>query len=406
MKIVQINAVCGSGSTGRICLEIMDYINNSKDDECVLFFGNGKPSDKSGAFIMNTPNCVKFHGLMARLMGKAAYFSHFHTKKLISQLKKIKPDIVHLHNLHGNYVHLNMLLQYLAKNDIPTVITLHDCWFFTGKCTHYTVDGCYKWQTECHDCPRLKKDIPSWFFDCTKKMWHDKKERFEAIPRLAVIGVSDWITNEARKSFLKNAKIIKRIYNWIDLDTFYPRKDDISAQYGLDPTKFHVLLIGAGWHENSAKFKDMLKLSEVLGDDIQIILAGTVHDNVGLPKNVVTIGYINGTDELAKVYSYADAYVHLSYEDTFGKVIAEAMACGTPAVVYDSTACAELVPENCGYSVKPGDINTVKEKISEIKNNTKAHYSEECIKHVKNNFEKNMLIEDTLSLYKKLINQE
>jgi hypothetical protein len=122
-------------------------------------------------------------------------------------MKKLKPDIVHLQNLHGNYINLKRLLTYLGENDIPTVLTLHDCWFFTGMCCHYTVDKCYKWENECFECPQLHKENKSWFFDRTRKIFNDKKKWFCSIPRLAVIGVSDWITNEAKRSFLFSALI-------------------------------------------------------------------------------------------------------------------------------------------------------------------------------------------------------
>src|SRR5690606_16107830 len=114
------------------------------------------------------------------------------------------------------------LLKYIAQKDIPTVITLHDCWFFTGKCFHYTAVGCYKWKEECNHCPRVHKDNPSWFFDRSKKMYQDKKEWFGRMKHLAIVGVSDWITGRATQSLLKNARIITRIYNWVDFDVFKP----------------------------------------------------------------------------------------------------------------------------------------------------------------------------------------
>lgn len=402
MKIVQINAVCGYGSTGRTCVELSEKMTE-KGIENYIFYGN-KKSDYSLGERINSDFDVKFHGILSRITGKQAYFSVFATKRLIKRLKQIKPDVVHLHNMHGNYINLNMLLKYLAKEDIATVITIHDCWFFTGKCTHYTMDKCYKWQDGCYSCPRIKKDNVSWFFDRTKKMWKDKNRLLNALPRLAVIGVSDWTANEAKKSpFFKNATEIKRIYNWIDLNAFVPRKENIKEKYGIVNDKFIVLLVAGGWVKESDKFNDVLKLSAMADEDIHIVMVGGGLEKEALPENVTKIDYINGTEELSKVYSMADVYVHVSREDTFGKVIAEAIACGTPAVVYNSTALPELIGDGCGYIAECENVDEIYEKIQLVKKNTKEFYREKCVRFARKNFEKNKLADEMIEVYRELI---
>ena len=217
MKVIQINAVYKIRSTGRIVFELHQFLlKNGIESYVACSDGN----DKDEIYLIGSNFEKKLHALMSRLTGLQGYFSRIGTKRLIKYMDQIKPDIVHLGNLHANYVNLPMLLRYLAQHDIATVITLHDCWFFTGKCMHYTVVRCQKWKDGCNRCPQLRADNKSWIFDRTSKIWKDKKTGIEAIPRLAVIGVSDWITNEARHSLLGKAKLIRRIYNWIDLDTF------------------------------------------------------------------------------------------------------------------------------------------------------------------------------------------
>ncbi len=403
LKLTQINAVCDTGSTGRICRELNDAMIQQGHQSQVLY-GNGKSNYRFATKIC-TKWGVKFHGLMTRLLGKNAAYSPFATRKAIRILKKERPDVVHLHNLHGNFINLKPLLRYLGKHDIPTVITLHDCWFFTGKCMHYTQTGCDRWQTGCHDCPRLKTDIPSFFLDRTAQMWKEKNQLFRGIPRLAVIGVSDWITEEGRKApFYENAKIIRRIYNWIDLDTFYPRQEDIG--YHLPRDKYKILCIGAGWTQNADKMKDLLRMAGKLDERYQIILAGCVSYNGQLPNNITCIGYVHSTEELAKIYSAADVYVHLSREDTFGKVIAEAMACGTPVVVYQATACPELVGEGCGCVVPTGDVDAVVEAVEQITRQNKSEYSSYCVNNVCRRFAKDDLIKDTIHLYQELCDSD
>lgn len=397
MKVIQINAVCSQNSTGRTCQELNDGLIRLGHEGIVLY-GNGTSQYEFARKVSGNLE-VKIHGLLSRIFGKNAAYSPFATRKMLRIMEEYQPDVVHLHNLHGNYVNLKALLKYLAKHDIATVITVHDCWVFTGKCTHYTADGCYRWQTGCHNCPRLEKDIPSCFFDRTGEMWAEKKQLWEEIPRLAVTGVSDWITEEAKKSFLSKAGIVCRIYNGIDLDVFYPRTGDFREHFGIAEDKFTILCVGAGWEEGSSKTKDLLSLAERLDENCQIVLAGSVPFADKLPQNIHCVGYVSSKKELAKLYSACNVYVHLSREDTFGKVIAEALACGTPAVVYNATACPELVGEGCGYVVEPGDVDAVFHAVKEIQKVPKDVYSPVCAEFVAKNFPKEKLIEDTLELY-------
>ena len=398
MKVLQINAVSGIRSTGRICVEIADYLNNN-GSEGYIAHSAGLPYEKG--YRIGTPIGIKLHGLYSRVFGMQAYFSKNGTKKLIKYIEVLKPDIVHLHNLHGNYINLKLLLEYLAEKDIPSVLTLHDCWFFTGKCTYYTVDGCYKWQVGCEDCPRLKKDNPSWFLDCTKKMYRDKKEWLGKIPRLAVVGVSDWITNEARKSYLSSAKILTRIYNWNDIDIFKPVITDMRFKLGLE-SKFIILGVSSGW--SSAKGLDnFINLANLISYDMVIILVGDMSAKVNLPKNIIHIKETHNINELVEYYSMADVFMNFSLEETFGKVTAEALACGTPAIAINSTANPELLGDGCGYVVEKDDIGGVVEYIREIKRQGKDSYSKHCVAYARHNFCMDDIIQEYVALYKKLL---
>ncbi|MDD6483130.1 MAG: glycosyltransferase [Clostridiales bacterium] len=398
MRIVQINAVSGYGSTGRICEEISGYLD-TLGFENYIFYGSGH-SDFKNSIRLNSNADAKCHALLSRISGKQAYFSSGHTRKIIAKLKELKPDVVHLHNLHSNYINLNMLLDYLR--DIPTVITLHDCWFFTGKCTHYSQDGCYRWQKGCGSCIRLKKDNPSFFLDKTAKMYADKKRHFEAIKSLGVIGVSDWITNEAKKSYLSCAKHIERIYNWVDTDVFkMTDSTGMREKYKIPQNKKIILGASAVWDDAQPKFKDFVRLSRLIDDDAVIVLVGEMRGNTE-KTGIISIPYTKSTAQLARIYSMADVFVHLSREDTFGKVIAEALSCGTPAVVYNSTACPELVEEGCGYAGECGNTDEIRDLIYRVfeENIPPGH----CAEFVRGNFEKKKLLADTVSFYQKITN--
>lgn len=401
MKVLQINAVYGISSTGRTTKELDEALTAAGHESLVAVTKTNTKRD--GRYIIGNKLDWKIHGLLSRLAGKQGYFSHVPTKKLLRYIKQEKPDIVHLRNLHGNYIHVPMLLKYLAKHDIATVITLHDCWFFTGKCTHYVDASCAKWQEGCSKCPKLKADNKSWLFDRTKKMWNDKKRLFEAIPRLAVVGVSNWTEQEARRSFLNTACVIKRIYNWIDLNAFYPRTENVKGKYHIPEDKFLILAISAGWSQQSDRFCDVLRLSDMLTEDMHIVMVGKGIEDITLPTNITKVNYIDGVDELAKLYSNADVYVHFSRKDTFGKVVAENLACGTPAIVYDSTALPELVQNHCGYVVPVGDVEGIFKKARLIQQTGKEHYSEVCAQTVQRNFSKEQLTKEYIDLYKGMI---
>ena len=397
MRVVEINAVCGSGSTGRICTDIADALKES-GNQVKIIYGNGNSTYPESVRV-GSQISLKANALFARISGLNGYFALRETKKIIKTIKDFSPDIVHLHNLHANYVNVPKLLNFLGENSIATVVTLHDCWFFTGKCTHYISSGCGKWENGCRECPRLKQDIPSLFFDRTEKMWLDKKNGFEKLKNLGVIGVSDWITNEAKKSFLKNAKIVKRIYNWIDLEIF-----NTKPQNNVNKNeKFTVFVASAGWENGSERFNDLLKLAKKIPDNMQIVAAGNFENSATLPSNIVKVGYISDSKIMANYYRNADVYVHLSRADTFGKVIAESLACGTPAVVYNSTACPEIVGDGCGYVLETGNIGEIINKCLEIQKNGKEFYSEKCRSFAKSRFDKGALIEQILNLYKELI---
>lgn len=345
MKIIQINETCGQGSTGRLVQELNDGLLQAGHDAFV-FYGSGNSEYEYASKIGNRRSQIA-HAILSRITGLQGYFSVSSTRQLLKTLDSIKPDIVHLHNLHGNYINLGILLDYTAKHKIPIAITLHDCWFFTGKCTHFIACGCYKWRSQCEKCPQLHTDQvnPTFFFDRTRKCFSDKRMWFTKQTRIGVIGVSEWISNEVKYSILKNA-LIETIPNWIDTNVFkyYKCKSEFNAVNG----KKIVLMVMSVISESKGYY-EMLYLAKNLPQDYQIVLVGGNKDNLVIPSNVLHIKSIKDKVKLAKLYSSADVCVNTTKHETFGLVTVEAMACGTPAIVYNNTASNEIIPLGCGY---------------------------------------------------------
>ena len=401
MKILQINAVYNLSSTGRTCAQLQNYINNNTVHECKTAFCYG--GEAKDGYIIGSKLDRNIHGLLSRLFGKQGYYSFLSTKALIAFLKKYKPDIVHLRNLHGNYINLPILFNYLNSNNIPIVVTLHDCWFFTGKCVHYSKLGCDRWLESCGNCPALKQGNVSWFFDKTEKMLGDKKKFFASSYKTAFIGVSDWITNEILKSDIgKNASVVKRIYNWIDLSVFTPSSVNTRSKYGISENDFVIVGVSSSWNGDKG-LEDYVELNKMLKDNQKILLVGGKRDGFEYPDGIICIPATEDINELVNIYSFSDVLVSFSKLDSFGKTIAEALACGTPAICYDSTASPELIGDGCGYVAECGNVKQVYSYINEIEKNGKSFYRDNCINFVKENFDIEKNIREYVNIYESLL---
>lgn len=396
MKVVQINAVCDYGSTGRIVAEISEYLSENGVDNIILY-GNMYSNRRNAKKIGNDLD-HKVHALLSRIIGMQGYFSTHNTKKVIRYIDNFKPDIIHLHNLHGNYINMPILFKYIIDNQIPIVITLHDCFFFTGKCVYYSIVGCERWKENCGRCPQLEKGNKSWFFDQTKKMLSNKKKWYESMKNLGVVGVSNWITNEAKQSILRNAKELTTIYNWIDLAVFYPHKSDIRRKLKIH-SKYIVLGVAIGWSIEKG-IDDFNKLADMLDDNFSIILVG--EKIMPINEKIVHIPRTADVNMLSDLYAEADVFYNPTRRETFGKVTAEALSCGTPVVAYNTTACTELVPPTCGYIESIGDVEAVCRDIYSIVNSN-CNYEKSCREFAESNFNKDRGLRETLDLYNRLI---
>ena len=396
MKILQINAVYGFKSTGIIVKDIENLLVNNGHEAYIAYQTAENPPENSYK-IGNTPD-YKYHAIYSRIFGKQAYASKLATKGLIKYIKSISPDIVHFHNLHSNYVNLNMLCDYLAKNKIPVVITMHDCWFFTGKCTHYAAVKCDKWQSTCGNCPQLKNEQASLFFDCTQKVLKDKTDHLNKIPNLTLVGCSEWITDEAKKSLIKNADF-QVAYNGVDTSIFTPHKSDFKEKYNLK-NDFTILGFANKWCLGINK--DATKKIIQQNSDANIVIVGCTKDQEEMfkpYKNVTCIGYVNGRQELSDIYAASDVFVNLTHADTLPTVNMESICCGTPVITYDCCGSPELVDDDSGYVVEENNTEALLQKIKEIKENP-LHFD---VKDKHKKFDKNTCYNKYLDIYKSIL---
>lgn len=399
MKVLQINAVYGQGSTGTIVRDIEKMCEES-GIECYVASPDKKVLKAKHGYVIGNTLDHKIHALLSRIHGKQAYYSHIPTRNLIRWIDEIKPEIVHLHNLHSNYIHLNMLLHYLAEKDIKTIVTLHDCWFLTGGCFHYTAAGCDKWLTNCKNCPKKKEDTPAFFSKQSAKILADRKKFLLAIPHLYITGVSQWMANEALKTFLKDTPNYV-ITNGIDMEVFKPTPSDFRKRLGLED-KYIILGPASKWLLSVNK-QVMAEFSSIMQPDEVLLLFGVTNAIDNLPDNIITYGYTKNREELAQLYTMVDVFANVTREDSLSLINVEAQACGTPVVTFNQTGPKETVDDINSFNVPVGDVHKLYEAVQKVRKQTTEDTVTQCVQFVHEKYEVYNTYKKYIELYKSII---
>lgn len=398
-KIVFINL--GSfGSTGNI-MKTLNKKATEKGFECF----NIVPVDDSVDYRMNnillgTKFSRRMSWRMSVATGLDGCFSVFSTIKAIRKLKELKPDIIHFHNLHYSYINIPLLINYVKKDNIPVIWTLHDCWSFTGHCPHFIYEKCDKWKTGCFHCPRYTS-YPRSLYDNSKFMWKLKRKWFANINEMVIVTPSKWLKNQVEQSFLKDYSI-KVINNGINLSVFNPSKSDFRTKYNIE-AQYIVLGVANGWGKQKG-IDVFVNLAKMLDDSFQIVLVGT-NDEIDkqLPKNIISIHRTQNQKELAEIYTAADVFANPTREDTFPTVNMESLACGTPVITFDTGGSPEIIDVTCGIVTKEKTAESMAEAIKNVCEN-KLFSAENCIERAKR-FGNEKFIEEYMNLYQENIKE-
>ena len=392
-KLFQINVDANHGSNGGIMQDIGETMLVSGWDSYIAYGRKVQPS-KSNLIRIGTKWDTYGHVLESRLFDNHGLSSRLATLKLIKKMKEIQPNIVHFHNIHGYYINYRILLQYLAKNDIPTVFTMHDEWAYTGHCAFHDPNNCSKWETHCENCPAYRHYPSSWFFDRSYQNFELKKRVFSAIPRLYLVPVSSWLGNLTKKSFLGDRPIIP-IHNGIDTEIFHPIESNIREKYNIVGKRI-LLGVASTWNKGKG-LQEFLNLSKI--STYQVILVGVSKTQKEyLPPNIIAIDRTECREQLAEFYSVADVFVTPSYCDTFSTVCLEAQSCGTPVVTYDTGGNSETIDDSTGIVVERGNYKMLLEAIERVLSKDREKYRVSCRNRILRNFKK----EDRYQDYKKL----
>lgn len=395
-KIVAINAV-NYGSTGGIMINILKAAEENGHEVYAAFnnHGHNKNVKAPNPILINFKS--KWYSLDSRfqtMTGLLDCFSFLSTKLFLNKLNKIKPDIIHLHNLHGKYINISMLFKWIKKHDVKVVWTLHDCWAFTGKCAYFDMVSCDKWKYGCRECVQTKV-YPVSFVDRTKYLYDLKKKSFTGIKNLTIVTPSRWLAKLVKQSFLKDNEV-KVINNGINLDVFKPTESDLRNRYNIRDKK---VILGCAMPFNKRKgFDVFLELAKTLDESYAIVLVGLSKEQIEiLPDNIIGIERTSDAQELAAYYTMADVFANPTREEVFGLVNVEALACGTPVVTFASGGSSECIDETCGIAVPTDDIEALKDSVISICEN-KTFKTHDCIKRAQL-FDMNDKFKEYVDLY-------
>lgn len=394
-KLVQINTVA-NGSIGKIMKEVQ-LEAEKKGFETISFVGRRKVYSEALCEKFGNPASFWIHVIINTIFDKQGYGSVLQTKRLIARLREEKPDIIHLHNLHGYYLNIPMLINYLKEEYNGKLFwTFHDCWPFTGHCPYFTMAGCDKWKKGCYKCPNKREYPISWGLDCSRENYNEKKKWFLNLPNLKIIVPSEWMKQLVGQSFMKEYPVYA-ISNGVNKKVFFPRMNsDIYKKYKISLRKKIILGVADLWSERKG-ISDFLDLAEQLPENYQIVLIGRNKDRrIKKYPNITDISYTEDADELAEFYSEAFVFLNPSREESFSVVTAEALSCGTPVIVLDTSAVKELVGENTGIVL---NSHTTEDYLKALKKIEMKNFNSKEIKKYAEKFSSEKMTEKVLKLY-------
>lgn len=344
MRVLMINSVCGIRSTGRICTDLADILSEQGHEVKIAYGRETVPQKyKNYAVRIGSEADVKLHALRSRIFDDTGFGSKKATERFIEWVKQYDPDVIHLHNIHGYYINIEVLFNYLHTYGKQIIWTLHDCWAFTGHCTHFDFVGCDKWQTGCYHCAQLHEYPASQLKDRSKRNYAYKKRLFCGISNMTIVTPSEWLADLVTKSFLSQYPVVV-IHNGIDTDIFRPTESDFRKKCGLEDKKI-ILGVASVWNKRKG-FDDFRELAKLLDSTYKIILVGLTDKQIKrLPCNIIGISRTNNTKELAEIYTTADVFVNPTYEDNYPTTNLEAQACGIPCLTYRTGGSVESVPQ-------------------------------------------------------------
>ena len=344
MKVLLINSVCGIGSTGKIVGALAEDFA-ARGHEAVIAYGRDSTVPEryqKFAHRIGADLDVKVSALRTRLLDDHGFANASATRKFLKWAESYDPDLLWLHNIHGYYIHVGMLFEWIkSRPHMQVKWTLHDCWAFTGHCAYFTMAGCEKWKQGCGNCPQKGGYPASGLLDNSRGNYKRKKETFTGVKNMALVTPSQWLADLTKESYLKEYPV-EVCHNTIDREVFKPTPGDFRQRYGLEHKRI-ILGIASVWDTRKG-LADFLALRKLLDENCAIVLVGLTEKQIeSLPKGIVGISRTHDIRELAEIYTAADVLFNPTYEDNYPTVNLEAESCGTRVITYDTGGCAETI---------------------------------------------------------------
>ncbi|MCR5735390.1 MAG: glycosyltransferase [Lachnospiraceae bacterium] len=388
-RVLLINTVVGPGnSVGRLVEGLYDTLMQHGYD-CLVAYGRGECPEHIRSYRIGTDLDMYIHGAVTRLRDRHGFASKKATKELIAVIEQFDPDIIHLHNIHGYYLNVKILFEYLKASKKRVIWTLHDCWSFTGHCSHFEYVGCMKWSTAhgCSKCEQLSEYPKSFGFDSSEKNFEQKRELFTGLENMTIVTPSEWLKQRVKQSFLRDYHVVV-VPTGIDLTKFRPIDEEFDQNNVIFKLKNALsvrgkkIILGVAnpWRDRKGLMQ-FISLNKTISEKYAIVLLGINDEQANdLPESIIPLAKTESIDELAALYSMADVYVNLTLEDTFPTTNLEALACGTPVITFKAGGSPESIDDSCGIAVEKNSIQGVVAALDRIELSAgEAYTKEKCV---------------------------
>ncbi|MDD2970582.1 MAG: glycosyltransferase [Lachnospiraceae bacterium] len=439
MRVLQVNTVVGTGSVGRITASLYER-STAKGIDAYVGYGRGTAPEQMRAVKIGTSLDMYAHVLRNFLMGESGFGSARRTKAFLRELDELKPDLIHLHNIHGFYLQIELLFSYIKEKNMPVVWTLHDCWPMTGHCAYFDYVGCDKWKTGCHHCEQHRSAYPyALFKDHSVLNYERKKAAFTGVQNLTIVTPSKWLADLVKQSFLREYPV-EVIPNGIDrrifrasaavqetqMDQFISGEQSPgmgqrsgteqftragSYENGQNRTaedrKIQLLGVANIWEKRKG-FIYFQQLARRLPENYHITMVGLKPSQIkeiekdSLLKNKITgVTRTENQQELADLYNTADLYINTTLEDNFPTTNLEALACGTPVITFATGGSPEPIQGNplIGAAVPATDVQALYTAVMEYAGRPKP--VKECVKRAEQ-YDSTICFQKYIDLYKSL----
>ena len=400
MRVLLINVNYGIGSTGKIVESLFNYYSKQRDLETYCIYGRHSTQNN----IKNIyKSCFeiesKFWHFLSKISGNLYGGMPISTFRIKSLIRRIKPDIVHLHCLNGFFVNVYSLLIFLKKKNIKTVLTNHADFMFTGNCG--CALDCTKWRTnQCLKCNRVKEFNGVFSLKRTNHFYEKMEKSFRDFDNLVVTNVSEWLTNKAKSSpILKNFKHYT-ILNPVEIS----KSQNVSnpyLNYILPENSQIILHITTDFYNPEKGGQYIYPLAKEMPNSYFFIKSKNPVKTPSALKNVIFIEEDVNQSNLYNYYNNADITIVLSKTETFSMVTAESLYCGTPVVGFKAGGPETIAIPQFSKFVENGNIALL---VNEIINILNKDLDKETIStQAKDKYSISRIASEYLTIYNQLL---